>query len=196
MLDKLYVVDLNEWGFSTILELLLHSPCTMWYWPHLIDPRQHELEFFLWDRLVRSWELEIGMVTLCLPTEYCQASVCPPNLSKPWPSYLSVHSEHELRHIPTSIQLCKNLYPLKIWENSDFFSYLYSDRHGCAIAEHISLKYGRSPRGLLQVQLRVTAWYKELLTVCVWYRGKLLDSACCGMKGLSRYLLRQILEKT
>ena len=43
------------------------------------DPWQCELEFSLWDCLVRLWEWEIGRVTLPLPSY--QTGTHPPNLA-------------------------------------------------------------------------------------------------------------------
>ena len=43
------------------------------------DPRQCELKFSLWDCLVRLWELEMGRVTLSLPSY--QAGTPSPNLA-------------------------------------------------------------------------------------------------------------------
>ena len=66
------------------------------------------------------------------------------------------------------------------------FSQLFSCICGFGIAEPFRLKYGRPLCGLLQVQLRLTAWHKRLLSVCVGNRRKMFDSACCEMKGLGR----------
>ena len=80
MLSKLYLVDLNEWDFFHHLETLPASFTLCYVIPTTsYDPRQCELEFSLWDCLVRLWELEMGRVTLSLPIY--QAGTHSPNLA-------------------------------------------------------------------------------------------------------------------
>lgn len=94
MLSKLYLVDLNEWGFSTILELFLtHLPCAVWFLPHLMT-------------LVSvSWNSPLGIVywgtgNLKLVGWHCfypLIRLVP--IPQTWPAYLSIQSECDLPDI-------------------------------------------------------------------------------------------------